>query len=436
MQRKRLKKMLRLCYLDSLKFKAGRKSMNKLSESEVEKELERQLSILQFGTVEITPFDEFKTMLRKSIATGVPLRVKCGIDPTNTDVHIGHMVPYSKMRAFQDLGHHGVVVIGDYTAQIGDPTGKNESRPALTLEKVRENASRYMDQVFTVLDKNKTEVRYQSEWFADKNLMDILKWAAQTTVAKLVHHDTFKKRLDEGNALGLHELFYPVLQGMDSVYIKADVELGGSDQKFNVLMGRDYQKNAGQRQQVAMLLPLLMGTCGVNKMSKSLGNYIAIFDEPFDKFGKVMSIPDNLMLNYAQYAVSMYPQEYAEFANALESNSIHPNEAKKQLATKVVAKYHGEATGKDMRAQFEAVFAKGQLPDEIEEYKLVPGVGILNLLVEAKVLASNSEARRMIQQNAISVVDGEKIADPNLKLDDSFRGKVLKIGKRKFLKLI
>jgi tyrosyl-tRNA synthetase len=410
--------------------------MGQLTEAQVQKELEHQLNILQFGTVEITPFEEFKAMLKKSIETQVPLRVKCGIDPTNSDVHIGHMVPYSKMRAFQDLGHHGVVVIGDYTAQIGDPTGKNESRPALTLEKVRENASRYMEQVFTVLDKNKTEVRYQSEWFADKNLTDILRWAAQTTVAKLVHHDTFKKRLDEGNVLGLHELFYPVLQGMDSVYIKADVELGGSDQKFNVLMGRDYQKNANQRQQVAMLLPLLMGTCGVNKMSKSLGNYIAIFDEPFNKFGKVMSIPDSLMLNYAQYAIAMLPQEFAEFSNALSSSSIHPNEAKKQLATKLVSKYHGDTVGLEMRAQFEAVFAKGQLPDEIEEFSFTRGAGILNVLVDAKVLSSNSEARRMIQQNAITIVDGDKISDPNLKLDDSFKGLVLKIGKRKFLKLI
>jgi tyrosyl-tRNA synthetase len=304
------------------------------------------------------------------------------------------------------------------------------------LEKVRENAAKYMDQVYTVLDKSKTEIRYQSEWFGDKNLMDILKWAAQTTVAKLVHHDTFKKRLDEGNALGLHELFYPVLQGKDSVFIKADVELGGSDQKFNVLMGRDYQKDEGQRPQVAMLLPLLMGTCGVNKMSKSLGNYIAVFDQPFDKFGKVMSIPDNMMANYAQYAVGMLPQDYDAFVADLTAGKIHPNEAKKQLASKVVAKYHGAEVGQAMRAQFEAVFAKGQVPDEIEEFKFTVGTGLLATMVEAKAAPSNSEARRLVTQNAVSVVDGDKLSDPNLKLDDSFRGKVLKIGKKKFLKLI
>ncbi|MFZ4714064.1 MAG: tyrosine--tRNA ligase [Bacteriovoracaceae bacterium] len=410
--------------------------MTNLTEQQIDQEVERQLAILSFGTIEVTPMDEFKKMLRHSIANKKPLRVKCGIDPTNTDVHIGHMVPYSKMRTFQDLGHVGVVVIGDYTAQIGDPTGKNESRPALTLEKVRENASKYMDQVYTVLDQTKTEIRYQSEWFADKGLTDILKWAAQTTVAKLVHHDTFKKRLEEGQALGLHELFYPVLQGKDSVFIKADVELGGSDQKFNVLMGRDYQKDEGQRPQVAMLLPLLMGTCGVNKMSKSLGNYIAVFDAPFDKFGKVMSIPDSMMKNYAQYAVGMLPAEYDEFALGLDSGKLHPNEAKKQLASHVVAKYHGKETGLAMRAQFESVFAKGHLPDEIEEVAFTTGVGLLALLVDGKAVASNSEARRLVTQNAVSIVDGDKLADPNLKLEESFRGKVLKIGKKKFLKLV
>jgi tyrosyl-tRNA synthetase len=266
--------------------------------------------------------------------------------------------------------------------------------------------------------------------------MDILKWAAQTTVAKLVHHDTFKKRLEEGNALGLHELFYPVLQGKDSVYIKADVELGGSDQKFNVLMGRDYQKDEGQRPQVGMLLPLLMGTCGVNKMSKSLGNYIAVFDAPFDKFGKVMSIPDSMMKNYAQYAVGMLPQDYEQFSLSLDSGKIHPNEAKKQLASLVVAKYHGREVGEAMRVQFEAVFAKGQVPDDIEELKLNAGTGLLAIIVEAKGATSNSEARRLVTQNAVSIVDGEKLADPNFKLDDSFRGKVMKIGKKKFVKLV
>ena len=205
-------------------------------------------------------------MLRKSIETGKPLRVKCGIDPTSTDVHIGHTVPYRKMRQFQDLGHIGVVIIGDYTAQIGDPTGKNESRPALTSEETKQNAKKYLEQVYTVLDPERTEVKMQSEWFNDVSLVDLMKCKGQTTVAKLISHDTFKNRLDQGQSLGLHEMFYPVLQGIDSVYVEADVELGGSDQRFNVLMGRDFhQKNAGQRPQCAILMPIITGTCGTQK---------------------------------------------------------------------------------------------------------------------------------------------------------------------------
>ena len=216
--------------------------MTKELDPEIEKEVNRQFEILKFGVTEITPEEDFKRMLRHSLESKTPLRVKCGIDPTGTDVHIGHLVPYRKMRQFQDLGHLGVVIIGDYTASIGDPTGKNESRPPLEQEIIKQNAKKYMDQVYTVVDPDKTEVCYQSEWFSDTSLRDVLTWASQTTVAKLLGHETFRDRLDKGHSLALHELFYPVLQGIDSVYVKADVELGGTDQKFNVLMGRDYQK--------------------------------------------------------------------------------------------------------------------------------------------------------------------------------------------------
>ena len=270
-----------------------------------EQEFTRQWEALSFGVSEITPEDEFRKMLRHSIKTNTPLRVKCGIDPTSVDVHLGHTVPYRKMRQFQDFGHIGVVIIGDYTASIGDPSGKNESRPPLDSSTVQLNAKKYMEQIFTVLNKDKTEVCYQSEWFSNVGLKDLLLWAGQTTIAKLLGHDTFKARLDEGSSLSLHELFYPVLQGIDSVYVKADVELGGTDQRFNVLMGRDYQKNKNMRPQVAMLLPIITGTCGTQKMSKSLDNYIGILDDPFDKFGKVMSIPDDLMPEYIKYVSGM-----------------------------------------------------------------------------------------------------------------------------------
>ncbi len=407
-----------------------------LSEKEVEQELERQFKALKFGSVEITPELEFKKMLKNSIATAKPLRIKLGIDPTSHDIHIGHLVPVRKMRLFQDLGHEGIIIIGDYTAQIGDPTGKNESRPPLTLEQTKENAKKYMEQLFTVLDKEKTQIRYQSEWFGNVGLVDLMSWAGQTTVAKLLSHDTFKNRLDSEQSLGLHELFYPVLQGIDSVYIEADVELGGSDQKFNVLMGRDYQKARNKRPQCALLTPILIGTDGAQKMSKSLGNYIGIFDEPFDKFGKVMSIPDNQMGNYAMYAANYSAQEYESFMKELDSGQLHPNEAKKRLAAKVVSAFHGEEVAQQMREQFERVFAKKKVPDEVESFSFQRGQSILEVLVGSKLLSSNSEARRMLKQNAVSFVDGDKITDEKWSLDDSCAGRVLKVGKRKFLKLV
>lgn len=401
-----------------------------------EAEFKRQWEILSRGIIEITPESEFTKMLAHSIDSGKPLRVKCGIDPTNTDIHIGHMVPYKKMRQFQDLGHTGIVVIGDYTARIGDPTGKNESRPALSKEEVANNARTYMDQVFTILDKDKTEIRFQSEWFEKVGLDTILSWAAETTVSKLIAHDTFKKRLENNESLGLHELFYPLLQGMDSVFIEADVELGGSDQKFNVLMGRDYQKHRNQRPQVAILMPLLMGTCGTQKMSKSLGNYIGVSDEAFDKFGKVMSIPDELMANYATYASSMSPIEIEKFTNELKDNFIHPNEAKKQLASNIVSIYHGVEVGAEMREQFERVFAKKKLPDDVLEFKFTPGDKLISILVNSGLLESNGEVRRMIKQGAVSFVDGEKITDTEIEIPSDKAGQVIKVGKRKFIKLI
>lgn len=410
-----------------------------LTEAEVEAELNRQLTLLEFRTSEIVPEDEFKKMLRKSIETGKPLRVKCGIDPTNPDVHLGHLVPYRKMRQFQDLGHQGVVIIGDYTASIGDPTGKNESRQAITADSVKENAQRYMEQLFTVLDEKKTEVRFQSEWFSKVELRDIIEWAAQTTVAKLISHDTFKKRLDEGLSLSLHEMFYPVLQGIDSVYINADVELGGTDQRFNVLMGRDYQKARSQRPQIAMLLPIITGTCGTQKMSKSLGNYIGILDEPFDKFGKVMSIPDNLMEEYFTYCTSMEQEEIGKIKSGLADGSLHPNETKKQLAEIIVGFFHGEDTAKEMRAQFEAVFKKGGVPEDTPEYSIGGGAPLIDVMVESKMMGSKGEARRMFKQNAVSIIDmdlnGEKVNDENMTIDASYSGKVIKVGKRRFLKL-
>ncbi len=408
---------------------------NETLDPAVEKELASQLRILKNGVVEITPENEFVKMLRHSIATNTPLRVKCGIDPTGFDVHLGHLVPYRKMRQFQDLGHRGVVVIGDYTATIGDPSGRSDTRASLTAEQVRQNAETYMSQVYTVLHKDRTEICYQSEWFAEITLRDVMKWAGETTVSKLLSHDTFAKRLENAGTLFLHEMFYPVLQGIDSVYIKADVELGGTDQKFNVMMGRDYQRNRGMRPQVAMLLPLLMGTCGTQKMGKSLGNYIAINDLPFDKFGKVMSIPDRLMLDYYQFITDLSIDHVEQVRADLASGALHPNEAKKRLASEVVRFFHGAETSQQMREEFERVFAKGQIPDEVPEYQFTRDDLLVNILFDSQIVESKGEGRRLITQNAVSVVDGEKLSDANLKMTEAFAGKVLKIGKRKFLRL-
>lgn len=401
----------------------------------LDREFSTQLKAFKFGVSEVTPGPEFEKMLKHSLDNNKPLRVKCGIDPTAADVHLGHLVPYRKMRQFQDLGHTGVVIVGDYTASIGDPTGKVESRPALDPEVIKKNTEKYMDQLFTVLDPDKTEIRYQSEWFQDIGLVDVLKWASQTTVAKLLSHDTFANRLEQGNALSLHELFYPMLQGIDSVFIKADVELGGSDQKFNVLMGRDYQRNAGLRPQVAILLPIITGTCGTQKMSKSLGNYIGILDRPFDKFGKTMSIPDEIMLEWYKYLTGLSEEEYLSVKVAIENGKIHPNEAKKALAQKIVSFFHGEAQGASCRDQFETVFKKKLVPDELDEYAEWRGKALLDILAETKLVPSKKEGRRMIGQNAVGVAEGEKLVDPAMVLDESFKGQVLKVGKRKFLKL-
>ncbi len=410
--------------------------MNDVRNPQVEKEVQRQLSILKFGVTEITPEKEFESMLRHSIETNTPLRVKCGIDPTSADVHLGHTVPYRKMRQFQDLGHVGVVIIGDYTAAIGDPTGKNESRPPLSTDQIKVNARTYMDQIYTVLDPSRTEVCYQTEWFDDKSLKDVVMWAAQTTVAKLLSHETFRERLDHGSPLSLHELFYPMLQGIDSVFVKADVELGGTDQKFNVLMGRDYQKSYEQRPQVAMLLPIVTGTCGTQKMSKSLGNTIGINDEPFDKFGKVMSIPDKLMLEYWQYLTDINESDFNKIKNSLQNGEYHPNECKKNLAAHIVDFFHGSEQGKLMREQFENVFKKKNVPDEIPTYEITGDEELLSILVSSGLLGSKGEGRRLVKQNAVSIVDGDKITDPEIKFGVAYKEKIIKVGKRKFLKLI
>lgn len=401
----------------------------------LKQEVQHQLAILKFGTLEITPEDEFIAMLAQSIETSVPLRVKCGIDPTRTDVHLGHFVPYRKMRAFQDLGHTGIVIIGDYTARIGDPTGRDTSRPTLSREQVLTNCKFYEEQLLKVLNPKQTEFRYQSEWYEGTSLEEVLSWGMQTTVAKLISHETFAHRIKQGLSLGLHELLYPVLQGIDSVEVKADVELGGSDQKFNVLMGRDYQRHRGLRAQCAMLMPLVTGLDGKQKMSSSLDNYIGIQDNSLSMFGKIMSAPDHLILEYFKYLANIPPEEYQFRKEQQDKEDIHPNEAKKQLATQVVTLFYGEEVAKKERQQFEQVFAQKKLPDHIPAQDFISGQSLLEVVVESGLFSSKSEVRRVASQGGMGFVEGDKILDPNLTLESHHGNQIIKMGKRKFLKL-
>ena len=396
--------------------------------------IEQIMKIIKKGVEEIIPENELIKKLQKSEKTGKPLRVKYGIDPTNYEVHIGHLVPIRKMRELQDLGHTGVIIIGDYTAQIGDPTGRDESRPPLTAEKVKQNAEKYMEQLYTVLDKDKTEVHYQTEWFGNMNMSDVIKLMGKYTLAQFMAHDTFRRRWDAGLPLHMHEIMYPILQGYDSVAINSDIELGATEQKFNILNGREMQRFFGMEEQIAILSPILMGTDGLNKMSKSLGNYIAVFDTPNDKYGKVMSIPDNLIINYFNYATTVHPDEIQQIKSELESGA-HPKYIKQRLAREIVALYHGNDSAKEAEEEFNRVFSQKEIPTDIEEYTYTEDkIWIVKLLTDAGLTSSNGEARRMIKQGAVSI-DGEKITDENMSYHFT-EDKVIKVGKRKFKKII
>jgi tyrosyl-tRNA synthetase len=364
-----------------------------------------QLEIIKKGVEEIITEEELLKKLENADKTGKPLRIKYGIDPTGYDVHLGHLVPIRKMREFQDLGHIGVIIIGDFTAQIGDPTGKDETRKALTPEQVKKNSERYMEQIFTVLDKDKTEVRYQSEWFGKMSMADVIKLMGKFTLAQFMAHDTFRKRYENGLPLSMHEIMYPLLQAYDSVAIQADVELGATEQKFNILTGRDMQKYFNMPQQIAILSPILMGTDGKEKMSKSLNNYIAVLDSPEDKYGKVMSIPDNLIINYYKYATSKTPEEIKKIESILKEGKVNPKSIKQQLAKEIVESFHGKEAAEKAEEHFNKVFSKKQLPDDIPEYKLSGSKKLTEILVETGLCKSAGEAKRLMKQNAVKVDD-------------------------------
>ena len=394
---------------------------------------ENELKVIKKGVEEIIPVDELLKKLEKSAKTGVPLRIKYGIDPTGYDVHIGHLVPIRKMREFQDMGHIGVIIIGDFTAQIGDPTGRDDSRPPLSKEQILENSAKYMEQLFTVLDPVRTEIRYQTEWFGSMGMTDVIKLMGKFTLAQFLAHDTFRNRYEQGLPLGMHEIMYPILQGYDSVAIQSDVELGATEQKFNILAGRDMQRYFGQEQQVAVLSPILMGTDGVNKMSKSMNNYIAVFDSPQEKFGKVMSIPDKLIVNYYNYATTLHPDEIQKIKEELESG-VNPMLSKKRLGWEIVKLYHGAEAADEARSAFEKQFSQKEIPVEMPEFSSPEqSLKLIRILTESGLCETNGEAKRLIMQGAVSV-DGTKYTaiDTEIELVD---GLVIKCGKRKYLRI-
>ncbi|HDZ20034.1 hypothetical protein LCGC14_0095640 [marine sediment metagenome] len=399
-----------------------------------DKNLAEQLAILARGTEAIYTEADLAERLKAAAEQNRPMRVKLGMDPTAPDIHLGHSVVLRKMRQFQDLGHKAVLIIGDYTARVGDPSGENKTRPVLTPEEIEANAATYFEQAGKILDTSpeKFEVRNNSEWLKDLSFADVLKLAGQMTVARMMERDTFEQRYKAGVPIGVHEFLYPLMQGHDSVCIEADVELGGTDQTFNNLVGRQLQANAGQQSQIVLIMPILVGLDGVEKMSKSKGNYVGITDEPNDMFGKIMSMPDDLMSNYFTLLTSTPPDEVATLC---DSEQTHPRQAKAQLGRLVVAQYYGDPAGAAAAAEFDRVFSERQKPTDMPDIPVpAGGMKLVDLIVSAGFAKSKGEARRLITQNAVSI-DDAKITDVDADITPK-GGEVLKVGKRRFGRLV
>ena len=402
-------------------------------------EAERQVEILRRGAVEIVPEEELKLKIAESLADNRPLKIKLGLDPSAPDIHVGHTVVLHKLRQFQELGHHVQLLIGDFTGRIGDPTGKSETRKQLTEEDVKRNAETYKKQIFKILDPEQTTVCYNSEWLSPLTFADVVELSAKLTVARVLERDDFSKRYTSGQPIHVHEFFYPLMQGYDSVALKCDVELGGTDQKFNLLMGRTLQKEYGVPAQVAIMMPLLEGLDGVNKMSKSLGNYIGIDEAPNEIYGKAMSVPDELMLKYYELATDLSHDELSALRAGIEDGSVHPRDAKMRLAATFVRMYHGEEAASEAERHFVTVFQQRALPDDIEEVELAAGeleeggIRLVKLLVTLGLQATNGEAKRSIQQGGVRLNE-EKVTDPNASVEVK-DGDILQVGKRKFAKI-
>ena len=394
-------------------------------------QLETALAEIKRGAEEILVEEELIAKLKE----GRPLRIKLGMDPTAPDIHLGHTVILNKLRTFQDLGHEVILLIGDFTAQVGDPSGKNTTRPPLSEEAIKENARTYAEQAFKILDPAKTRIEYNSSWLKELGATGMIKLAAKQTVARMLERDDFKKRYAGGQSIAIHEFLYPLLQGYDSVALKADVELGGTDQKFNLLMGRELQKDAGMPTQCVLMMPLLVGLDGVKKMSKSAGNYIGVHDAPSEMFGKIMSISDELMWSYYELLSFRPLVEIEGFKAGVADGSLNPRDVKIWLAKEIIARYHDEASAEAAHNDFTQRFSKNAIPDEMPEVTVsagAEGIAVGNLLKEAGLVDTTSEALRMIKQNAVKR-DGEVVSDGKLVVTAGTA--VWQVGKRKFARV-
>lgn len=398
--------------------------------------VEEQLELIERGVVDCISREELKNKLARSAKTGKPLKIKAGFDPTAPDLHVGHTVLLQKMKHFQDLGHEVYFLIGDFTGFIGDPTGKSETRKPLTREDIAKNAETYKEQVFKILDPEKTKIAFNSEWLGKIDSFDMIRLASELTVARMLERDDFKKRFEGGRPISIHEFLYPLIQGYDSVAMEADVELGGTDQLFNLLVGRDLQRSRGQEPQIVLTMPLLEGLDGINKMSKSLGNYIGITDPANDIYGKTMSVTDELMFRYYELLSDLTSYEIEKLKQGLEQGALHPKEIKQKLARELTARFHSEEEAVQAQQNFENVFAKHDLPDDLPEFKLSSDepVWLPKLMVDSGMVSSTSDGRRMIKQNAVSI-DGEKVGDTNFAVEPA-GDLILKVGKRRFCKVV
>ena len=397
------------------------------------KSIDEQMRIIMKGVDDLIDGKELREKLIKSEKEGKPMIVKLGLDPSAPDIHLGHTVVLRKMKQLQDLGHQIVIIIGDFTGKIGDPTGKSKARKALTTEQVLANAKTYEEQIFKVLDKEKTIVRFNSEWLAKLNFEDVIKLAATITVARMLEREDFKKRYEGQMPISVHEFFYPLMQAYDSIALEADIELGGTDQRFNLLMGRSLQREFGMESQIVIMMPLIEGLDGKEKMSKSLGNYIGIDEEAGIMYQKSMEIPDELIIKYYNLVTDVHPDEVNKIESQLKEGSVNPRDIKMDLAREIVTLYHGEESAKEAEERFKSVFQKGQIPEDIQTIQVKEdGFDLIEVLVSNEIVKSKSEVRRLASQGGVKV-NGEKVEDLSTIVKESEL--VVQIGKKKFVKI-